>query len=876
MNECPSADLLRRYYASLSRESGSGLEFDLELVEAHLNQPCDKCNAYIAHHLEKSRDRDLNSAWLGLVQPLGPAPPSIEEDRKHLGNGTKPLGLARVEFASSFALSFASPTPPTVSEVKAALGEHHPYQVQQLLGSGGMGAVYLAVQRSMDRPVALKVIRRELARQASLVRRFQHEVKAAAMLSPHPNIVAAYDAGQAGEIYFLVMEYVDGIDLGRLVQEQGRLPADRACRYAMKAAEGLQYIHNHAMVHRDIKPQNLMRTRDDDIKILDLGLARFAAGVWSTVTKDDSLLGAVDFLAPEQARAAHKAGIAADIYSLGCTLYFLLTGQPPFPGGTLVQKILAHEALAPSPLSAFRADLPHGLQGVLDRMMAKDPANRYQTPAEVARALAFFAKPAATTVPAVWNFPAGLIELAPIAGDKPSPVDRRRRLRPPVRMAAALLLGSAVVLGLGIVQRIHTDKGELIIETTVDDHSVDIVVQQGGNLVTITDLQSKRKIELRSGDYELKLGGKGAADLRLSTDTFTLKRGGQTIVKVRRVPPEPVAGRAPAAQFVGEVRRFVGHTGPVQSVAFSPDGRRALSGSGWPQGDRTLRLWDVSTGRALRRFVGHTDGVGCVAFSPDGRRALSGSLDTSVRLWDVETARELRRFDGHTDTVSSVAFAPDGRRALSASFDKSMRLWDVETARELRRFVGHTEWIFSMALSSDGRRAVSGSKDWTVRVWDVETGEVLRHIDGQTAVHCVAFAPDGRRVLSGGEDQTVRLWDVETGLELRRFGGHTAQIKSVVFAPDGRRVLSGGLDRTVRLWDADSGKELRRFAGHTDYIYSVAFSPDGRQALSAGGGRYVAPEFRPGSDFAIRLWALPAAGEAPKTADSEATGRKPP
>jgi WD40 repeat protein len=860
----------------LSRADGLVHDQDLEAIESHLNHGCDRCNAYIAHLQDASLDRDVNPLLLGLVEPRGPASPSIEGHDGQAPGSANPEGAVAAGPSQAVVGSIAWPTPAPVSEVKAALIRHDRYEVLRLLGSGGMGAVYLAAQRTMGgRPVALKLIRRDLTRQASSAERFRREVTAAARLSPHPNIVTAYDAEEAGAVHFLVMEYVDGLDLGRLVDRGGPLPPNLACRYAMEAAEGLQHVHRHGMVHRDIKPQNLMRSRDGHIKILDLGLALFAREVWPTVTKDDSLLGTADYLAPEQARKAHKVDIRADVYSLGCTLYFLLTGQPPYPGVNVTQKLLSHADAAPRPLSAFRADLPHGLQRVLDRMMAKDPAHRYQTPAEAARALAPFAGPVtvvkapgpAAGASSEWELLADLIDLEPIAVDEPRPVSRRRNRWPPVKVTATLLIAAAIGLA-GVVRRVQTDKGELIIETT--DPSVEIRVEQGGNLVTIVDPKTKQKIELRAGDYDLKLGGKDSADLHLSTDTFTLKRGDQTIVKVWRSTPKSAAGPTPTVK-VGEIRRFKGHTGPVQGVVFSPDGRRALSGSGWPEGDRTMRLWDVATGRELRRFTGHRDGVGSVAFSPDGRRVLSGSMDSSMRLWDVATGRELRRFDGHTDSVSSVAFTPDGRRALSASFDKSLRLWDVETGQELRSFQGHTEWIFGAALSPDGRRALSGSKDWTLRAWDVETGRELRLIGGKTAVHCVAFAPDGERGLSGGEDNMVRLWDLETGQELRLFAGHDNAIKCVAFSPDGRRVLSGGLDRTVRLWDADSGRELRRFEGHRDFILSVAFSVDGRHALSAGGVREAPAGYLPGSDFAIRLWALPAADGAAK-ADPETAG----
>ena len=262
------------------------------------------------------------------------------------------------------------------------------------LGSGGMGTVYRAEHRLMDRPVALKVIRGDLLGDPALVERFRREVRSAARLASHPNIVTAYDAEQAGETHMLVMEFVEGTDLARLVDRRGPLPTGEACEYARQAALGLQHAFEDEMVHRDIKPQNLMRTTRGQVKILDFGLARFASevGTLGGVTAEGMVLGSADYIAPEQIEDPHAADIRADIYSLGCTLYFLLAGRPPFPDRSLIQKLIAHREKTPRPIGEIRADVPPELAHVVERMMAKEPARRFQTPDDVARALAPFAE----------------------------------------------------------------------------------------------------------------------------------------------------------------------------------------------------------------------------------------------------------------------------------------------------------------------------------------------------------------------------------------------------------------------------------------------------------------------------------------------------
>ncbi len=256
----------------------------------------------------------------------------------------------------------ASPAPDLLAPagLPKELIDHPRYRVVAALGAGGMGTVYRAEHRLMDRPVALKVIRGDLLGNEAMVERFRREVKAAARLASHPNIVAAYDAEQAGETHMLVMEFIEGTDLARVVDRRGPLPVGEACEYTREAALGLQHAFEDGMVHRDIKPQNLMRTTRGQVKILDFGLARFASEVVSQggLTAEGMVLGSADYIAPEQIHDPHAADIRADIYSLGCTLYFLLAGRPPFADGSLIQKLMAHSEKTPRPLAEVRADVP--------------------------------------------------------------------------------------------------------------------------------------------------------------------------------------------------------------------------------------------------------------------------------------------------------------------------------------------------------------------------------------------------------------------------------------------------------------------------------------------------------------------------------------
>jgi hypothetical protein len=303
--------------------------------------------------------------------------------------------------------------------------------------------------------------------------------------------------------------------------------------------------------------------------------------------------------------------------------------------------------------------------------------------------------------------------------------------------------------------------------------------------------------------------------------------------------PGPVKAAGP----VGAVRTLEGHTGEIKGVAFSPNGRYAVSGAK----DETVRLWDLATGKEMRVLRGHTKEVWSVAYHPNGRQVFSASWDATVRLWDTSTGRTVHTFK-HPLDVNSVAVTRDGRWMLTGCDDKFMRLWDLANNQKVREYAGHQNFVYGVAFSPDEQQVASGSADNAVMVYDKKTGQRVRALTGQTAESTyVAFSHDGRFVFSCG-DSAAHMWEIATGKEARKFevGGNSGYVKGMALSPDGRRLLTGHEDKTVRLWEVATGKELRRFEGHTAAVNCVAFSHDGTQALSGS------------EDRTVRLWNLPA------------------
>ncbi len=429
------------------------------------------------------------------------------------------------------------------------------YVVLDKIGKGGMGQVLLARHRRMDRQVALKLLPAAATKSKESVQRFEREVKAAARLN-HPHIVTAYDAGEQDGRFYLAMEYVAGQDLSQQLRQQGALSLVEAVNLTLQAAKGLSYAHAKGIVHRDIKPANMLVDADGTLKILDMGLARLTGDQDEAegLTQSGAAMGTADYMAPEQARNTRHADARSDIYSLGCTLYRLLTGEAPFAGETFVEKILAHQGESFPKLQDKHQNVPAELETLLQKMVAKSPDDRYQTMDEVAAALELLVPQLAMSGTlatsgklATSNSPQGQGGSQPRRRTAAAKGAGKGRHRRPVLLACSVL-GAALLAGV-ILLSLRTPHGQVVVELAEGipaeaARNIKIEVSGGGD-VKVADATSGWSIDIAEGKYQAKLAG-GGDRFELEQNQVTVSRGAKTLLTVSLKP----AGEAPATAAI--------------------------------------------------------------------------------------------------------------------------------------------------------------------------------------------------------------------------------------------------------------------------------------------------------------------------------------
>jgi serine/threonine protein kinase/WD40 repeat protein len=690
------------------------------------------------------------------------------------------------------------------------------YRILERLGAGGNGTVYLAEHEVMKRRAAIKILPPHMANDPGVLERFRREAQAVAALD-HPNIVRAYDFRQEGPVHFLVMEYVDGPNLEEVMRRTGPLSIAAACDYARQAAVGLQHAHEAGLVHRDVKPANLLVDATGTVKLLDLGLARFSPHGAESLTKqfdENVVMGTADYLAPEQAINLHDVDHRADVYSLGATLYALLAGEPPFHAGTVTQKLLWHQMRDPKPLRDRRPDVPEEVAEIVGHMMAKAPAERYSSCAEVAEALepfcdgpvpqdggptgttagnstASYLKPKSGGTSARRKQVAATPSVTPRGLTSDEPPDETdepfsRRAVPDVRKPPEGGGAGLMILG-GVMTLILLAVGGVIAFLIWGPQPQPQVVPD--KVDKIPDEKPPPPWRLPDGVgilSELRDGNVGMERLAFASDGRRVAVGcADNSVRVFDLEQKRVT------------HKLTGHAGVVYAVAFDRGGSRVLSASA----DGTARLWDLPPSREIKRFETKGKRVWCAAFANNDSQVITCGEDPVIRQWDVNSGNKVRDLPGHSATVNWVAVRPGRNEALSASWDKTLRLWNLTDGKQIRAYAGHEQQVSTCAFTSDGLHVLSGGNDGKVRVYEADSGKpVHTFTEAKEQFWTVATSVDSRRVVAGGKEKAIYLYDLKKRQREQLYANQPGAVTGLAFSPDGRHFASCSQNGTLRIW----------------------------------------------------------------------------
>ncbi len=693
-----------------------------------------------------------------------------------------------------------------------------PYRLIEPIGEGGMGMVYKGWHPRLDRYSAIKLIRPQvLATRPEIVTRFHREAKAIAQLH-HPNVVLLYDADEINGTHYIAMEYVDGQTLEKMVRINGPLSVKQSCDYMRQSALGLQHAYECGLVHRDIKPSNilvsvknqagsskrsssqlkrpaLITIRDRDlaadpgthgkseqawgvVKILDMGLARLQESLTTEeenpttpLTRAGALLGTPDFISPEQARDARSVDIRADLYSLGCTFYFTLVGRPPFPGGSDVQKLIKHQKERPIPIEELRPHIPTAVTSIVERLMAKSPADRFQTPEELAEVLAeylanssSFQTPVRATVTDATIVNHGPISMASahepqekssvsfldnfdseVSGDKspahkaPIDISSSKEVLPVGIINAHKGVLSSVSLtadgrwgatgGVDGTIRIWDLKRtparemamlarnpmEIQALTFVPNDPTNVVF--GGTMHGNAHIQHWNWQENQTNDW----GGYSTTDHRgigcvsFSANGTMFTAGVGSFAVVSKVQKKAVSGKNTVKVGI-----------PIRAIAISPD-NKILATAGE---NRSIRLWGFGwLGTSLKATLeSHADCITSLAFSPDGKSLACAGLAHEIVIWDLAnpTAKTSSVLRGHAHNVRLIRFLPDGSHLLSVSEYGQVMLWNLDSKQMLAEFGIELSLAYSIALDGSGSRLAAGYSNGQFAIFDLPISQSLQ------------------------------------------------------------------------------------------------------------------------------------------------------
>ncbi len=622
------------------------------------------------------------------------------------------------------------------------------YRAIKSIGQGGFGRTLLAVDETkpLKPPCVIKqflLMAQGTNNTEKAAELFKQEALRLNNLGKHNQIPNLLDYLTQEEHQYLVQEYIDGYDLAEILKEQGTFKEAQIWELLNSLLPVLEYIHNQDVIHRDIKPENIIRSKNGQLFLVDFGAAKVVTG--TAILQTGTSIGTPEFVAPEQSRG--KAIYSSDLYSLGTTCIYLLTGISPFDLFDISEYTWVWRQYLVNNQVGDR------LGNILDKLIENATSRRYQSATEILKDI---------NPPKTYSSNNNQIE------DKQLRINNFLNNQPQNNQLAFKI----------------NRKSNYLPEFAVDN-------KQDFNYTNTEKIQNSSTLKKSDSGWKCinTLHHHAAAinSIDISSDGVILASSSDyCATKLWNIK-------------TGKLIRTHCSDYPINAVAFSPNGLIIASGDS----ANNILLWDVNSGKQIHFIKGHTGlfaGVSSLSFSSDGRMIASAGSDKTVRLWNVNTGLKIHTLIGHDRWVSSVAIDPDGKFIVSGSADTRAIIWELTTGKIVNTLRTSSK-VNSVAFSLDGKTIATGNNDRTVRFWEVSTGQEIYSLEGYSSgVSYVTFSPDGKILASSSDNNDIKLWDMNTKQEISTLTGHSAKVNSLAFSPDGRTLFSGSDDKTIKVW----------------------------------------------------------------------------
>ncbi len=776
------------------------------------------------------------------------------------------------------------------------------YETISEQGRGGMGHVLLVHDAFLGRDVALKELISDSEKQGAnasipvgssvgILSRFLREARITGQLE-HPSIVPVYEVGhrQDGTIYY-TMRFVRGKTLrAAMASCQSLEERLTLLPHFVDLCQAIAYAHSRGVIHRDVKPENIMVGEFGETVVLDWGLAkerghcenddshvgeafRGLVGIRDDAvaeTQYGQVIGTPAYMAPEQARGDLNAvDEKSDVYSLGVVLYEILSGRLPYEAKTASELLRQVIAGSPSRIDSYDKSIPRALGAIAARAMNVEKDKRFDTVIALAAEVQRFQAGAlvethrytlADYTRFVWNrhrtlilMGAGtLLFVTSIVGVYTNRLaEKNRELAKTSEVAVAAQAEAEKAREQEVAERVHAEKASYIASIRLAQGHI----ERGEARLARTRLM-EQPAAYRNWEWGYLYQSLDASLYTMDTaawiyDAILSPYGDQLLTMASD-------GTGSIWDTTDGTRIFTVYLMAVPHLygTFSPDGSRVTT----IMADHSLQEWDVATGAQRQAYTGHSDRVLFVAYSPDGSMIASGSVGGTVNLWDTHPGQVLFSSQAHGDSVNKITFSPDGSRFVSVSNDHLAKVWDTRSGELLYTLSEHTDVVVDVAYAPDGKHFVTASYDSTARIWDSQSGALIRSLVGHAGrLQGAKYSPDGNSLLTFGNDDIAILWDVQSGVKLHTFVGHMGVVSDASFSPDGTLIVSAAWDGATRLWDAVSGTPVATLVGHEEAVARSVFNPKGDRILTAS------------HDRTAKIWEVPSRDESARSSTPSMT-----